>query len=70
MIHELTGDVFLEFQRIGLFVKVTAIDPASLVEVSIVGPPSAGEDVLGRTAMKKLAHVLGKKARPAASSAH
>ncbi|MFN0042607.1 MAG: DUF6898 family protein [Alphaproteobacteria bacterium] len=65
-----TTDVFLEFQRIGLFVKVTAIDPASLVEVSIVGPPSAGEGALGRTAMKKLAHVLGKKACPAADSAY
>jgi hypothetical protein len=30
----------LEFQAIGASVKVSAIDPVSLLEVSIVGPAS------------------------------
>ncbi|MFQ5466991.1 MAG: hypothetical protein ACE5DS_02540, partial [Kiloniellaceae bacterium] len=35
--------VIVEFYRVGTFVKVSAIDPASLTEVSIVGAPAAGE---------------------------
>jgi hypothetical protein len=54
---------YLEFQRIGSAVKVTAIDPESGVEVSIVGDPRAGEAVLGRTATQKLRYVLDKRAR-------
>lgn len=61
MTNVVVGDVFLEFQRVGQFVKVTAIDPESLTEVSIMGPPSASEDTLGRNAMRKLAYVLGRK---------
>ncbi|MBM3540934.1 MAG: hypothetical protein FJX51_02705 [Alphaproteobacteria bacterium] len=55
------GDVFLEFHRIGPFVKATAIDPESLVEVSVVGPSTAGEDSLARAAVKKLSHVLQRR---------
>ena len=55
------GDVFLEFHRIGPFVKATAIDPASLVEVSVVGPSTAGEESLARAAVKKLSHVLQRR---------
>lgn len=64
MTNVVVGDVFLEFQRVGQFVKVTAIDPESLTEVSIMGPPSASEDTLGRNAMRKLAYVLGRKSEP------
>jgi len=68
MVKDQIGDVFLEFQRVGHCVKVTAVDPASLTEVSIMGPPSAGEDVLGRNAIRKLAYALG-RARMGASPA-
>ncbi|MFO0995157.1 MAG: hypothetical protein U1F33_00635 [Alphaproteobacteria bacterium] len=61
MAETTVGDVFLEFQRVGQFIKVTAIDPESLTEVSIMGPPSASEDTLGRNAMRKLAYVLSRK---------
>lgn len=61
MTNTVVGDVFLEFQRVGQFVKVTAIDPESLTEVSIMGPPSASEDTLGRNAMRKLAYVLSRQ---------
>ena len=55
------GDVFLEFHRIGPFVKATAIDSASLVEVSVMGPSTAGEECLARAAVKKLSHVLERR---------
>jgi hypothetical protein len=67
MVRSQVGEVFLEFQRIGSCVKVTAIDPASLTEVSVMGPPSAGDEILGRNAIKKLAYALGRpgpSARP------
>lgn len=54
-------DVILEFQNIGNSVKVTAIDPVTLVEVSIVGSASAGKQALGRVAMRKLEYVLAKR---------
>ncbi len=55
-------DVILEFQNIGNSVKVTAIDPVTLVEVSIVGSTSAGRQALGRVAVRKLEYVLAKRA--------
>lgn len=53
--------VLLEFQRIGNSVKVTAVDPESLIEVSVVGSASAGEEILKRTAINKLKYVLEKR---------
>lgn len=55
------GEVILEFQQIGSIVKVIAVDPVSLVEVSIMGPASAGQEVLKRNAINKLQYVLSKK---------
>ena len=49
-----------ECETIGNSVKVTAIDPATGIEVSIVGSPTAGEDVLKRNAVNKLNYVLRK----------
>ncbi len=56
--------VIFEFIRIGSSVKVTAIDPVTGVEASIVGTPSAGEVTLKNLAMKKLIYVLNKKNTP------
>lgn len=54
-------EVLIEFQQIGNAVKVTAIDPDSLTEVSIMGPPTAGQETLKRNAINKLNYVLSKK---------
>jgi hypothetical protein len=55
--------VIFEFTQIGQIVKVTAMDTATLTEVVIQGPASAGQATLQRTALAKLQHVLkGKKA--------
>lgn len=52
--------VLLEFHRVGNAVKVTAVDPASLVEASIVGDPALGEQALANVAIRKLRYVLGR----------
>ena len=57
------NEVIIEFQQIGNSVKVTAVDPESQIEVSIVGPPGAGEETLKRTAIRKLEYVLEKRGR-------
>jgi len=48
----------LEFRQVGAYVKVSAMDPDSLTEVSIVGDPAAGESALRRAAVRKLQYVM------------
>ena len=48
----------IEFVRIGNSTKVSAIDPETGIEVSIVGPTSAGEAILSRNAVAKLTRRL------------
>ena len=55
------GEVLIEFRRVGKYVKVSAVDPLSLTEVSIVGDPKRGEPALKRLAVEKLDYVLKKK---------
>lgn len=58
------GNVIFEFSAVGNAVKVCAVDPDTGLEVSIVGPVSAGEDALRRTAMSKLRYMLEKRQPP------
>ena len=51
----------IEFHRIGNAVKVTAMDPATLTEVSIMGPPNVGDAELTRLAVRKLEYMLAKR---------
>lgn len=63
------AEILLEFHQIGNAVKVTALDPETLVEVSIVGDPAVGEAMLKRAVIRKLRYVLERgrsKARPPA----
>lgn len=53
----------LEFVRIGRFLKVTALDPASLIEVVVYGPTSAPEPTLCRLALAKLRRAIERVAR-------
>ena len=41
--------------------KVTAMDTLTLTEISVQGPPSAGEETLKRNALARLEYVLRKK---------
>jgi hypothetical protein len=54
-------EYLIEFIPIGHAIKVCAVDPVTKIEVSIVGPTSAGEEELKRTAVRKLEYVLEKK---------
>ncbi len=51
----------IEYQVLGNSVKVSAVDPVTLTEVSIIGPATAGEEELARNAVNKLKFVLAKK---------
>jgi hypothetical protein len=55
------NQVIIEFIRVGAYVKVSAVDPVTRVEVSIVGNPASGEATLKRTALRKLRYVLEKR---------
>jgi len=58
-------EVLLEFLQVGDFVKVTAIDPLTLREVSIVASPRVNEAELIRLALRKLDYVEKREtARP------
>jgi hypothetical protein len=49
-----TGEVYFEFTRVGASVKVAAIDGATGIEVTVVGPAAAAPSDLERLALTKL----------------
>lgn len=53
-------EVFIEFHTIGQFVKVTAMDTATMTEISIQGSASSSEATLKNAALKRLEYVLKK----------
>lgn len=53
-------EILIEFVQIGQTVKVTAVDPLTGTEASIVGDPAAGQEQLKKLAVKKLKYVMGK----------
>lgn len=57
------GEVFFEFQRIGMYLKVSAIDGATGTEVSVAGPASGSRELLKRTALAKLRFVMQRDAQ-------
>lgn len=54
-------EIIIEFHPIGNLVRVAAMDAASLTEITIQGPKSAGEEILKQNALKRLEYVLKKK---------
>ncbi|PCI50487.1 MAG: hypothetical protein COB49_03675 [Alphaproteobacteria bacterium] len=55
------GEYLVEFIQVGSSVKVSAIDPVSGREVSIIGPATASRSQLTRVAVNKLKYVLAKE---------
>ncbi len=51
----------IEFHQVGNAVKVSALDPETLTEVSIVGAPAMTEAYLTQAAIRKLEFVLAKR---------
>ncbi len=54
-------EILFEFRQIGNSVKVTAIDPKTGTEVSIVGSASMTQYSLQQAAKRKLERVIGQK---------
>jgi hypothetical protein len=48
------GEIYFEFVAIGRHVKVSAIDAATGIEVSVMGPATASQAHLQRLALQKL----------------
>lgn len=57
------SEVLIEFHQVGHAVKVTAVDPVTLVEVSIVGPAAASQAQLERAVIAKLDYVQNGRGR-------
>ncbi len=57
-------ETLFEFRRVGAYVKVSAIDAATGVEISVVGDAAAGQARLKQVALKKLEYVLAKQTMP------
>lgn len=55
--------IIIEFVHQGKFVKVSAMDEATLTEVSMVGDPNAGEARLKQLITQKLQYVLEKQGK-------
>lgn len=50
----------VEFLQVGNAVKVSAVDPKTGIEVSVVGSPLMSRDQMARTAIQKLEYRLRK----------
>lgn len=54
------GDAIVEFRRVGAALKVIAVDPATGMEVSVIGDPKMSQQELARLAVQKLRYRLAK----------
>jgi hypothetical protein len=61
-------ETIFEFTPHGPYVRVTAMDPATLTEVTIVGDAARGREALQETAARKLDYVLAKSQKPGRSA--
>jgi hypothetical protein len=55
-------EILIEIVKLGGYAKVTAIDPVTGTEVSVMGPGNATRASLETAALNKLDYVLKKKA--------
>lgn len=55
--------LLVETVRYGNSVKVTVVDPSSLIEAAVVGPANAGEHALVQAALRKLDYLRAKSKR-------
>ncbi len=54
-------EVIFEFRQVGHIMRVSAMDTASLTEISIQCPVTAGEAAFKKNALMRLEYVLRKK---------
>lgn len=60
MPHPPVQEAIIEFIYQGRYVKVTAVDPHTGIEATIVGDPQARKETLENLAIKKLNYILTK----------
>lgn len=53
------GEIYIETRRIGSQMRVSAVDGATGTEVSVFGP-AASQELLKKTAIRKLDYVLNR----------
>lgn len=58
-------DIIIELQQYGTYVKASAIDVTTGIEVSVVGAASSPETLLRNAAVRKLRYVLENRKGPA-----
>ncbi len=56
------AEVLFEYVRQGAYVKVTALEPETGIEASVVVPTSLSQEQMNLQALKKLNYVLRKQA--------
>jgi hypothetical protein len=56
-------EILIEIVTVGAYAKVSAIDPDTGTEVSLIGPAGADEGTLKEAARRKLDFVLKKRDR-------
>ena len=56
------SEILFEYIRQGAYVKVTAIEPETKIEASVVVPATLGEQQMQIQALQKLNYILRKKA--------
>ena len=54
-------EVLYEFVSVGRYLRVTAIDPRTRIEVSMIADPRYGGTLIKRLAARKLAYVISKR---------
>jgi len=52
----------IEYHQVGNSIRVSALDPRSLTEVTIIGAPGLTRQHLAQSAIRKLEYVMAKKA--------
>jgi len=58
MARERGNGIIFEIIRMGDYVKVSAVDPVTMVEVSVVGPSKGPIDVVKQVAVRKLRRAI------------
>ncbi len=56
------SEILFEYIRQGAYVKVTAIEPETRIEASVVVPASLNQEQMQLQALQKLNYILRKKA--------
>ncbi|WP_417826680.1 DUF6898 family protein [Thalassospira povalilytica] len=58
--HNTSNEIYFELRQVGAYLRCTAIDGKTGVEVTVAGPVSRNPEQLKRVAAQKLEYVLKK----------